>query len=113
MFDITDRHIHRWVRPTLVALKVKQKKERMKSMTKPHKVYPRSGFLDWNLEAELYAFGKRLGEDFDPDLLKTAFTFRSYVIKEESRQKDVGIDVADIQKDNLELIEEGSSMIIC
>lgn len=66
---------------------------------------PRNTYLEWNLEAELFAFGKRLNEDFDPDLLLQAFTDRSYVIKEELKQKELNIDIK--MKDNKELAEEG------
>lgn len=66
---------------------------------------PRNTFLEWNLEAELYAFGKRLNEDFDSDLLLQAFTDRSYVIKEEMKQKEMDIDIQ--MKDSRELAEEG------
>lgn len=68
----------------------------------------RSDYLDWNYEAEMYAFSKRLGENFHPELLQQAFTHRSYVINEEQKQREVGIEnpVLNI-KDNRELIEEG------
>lgn len=70
------------------------------------KVLPRNTYLEWNLEAELYAFGQRLKEDFDSDLLLQAFTDRSYVIKEEMRQKEMDIDIK--MKDNRELAEKGN-----
>lgn len=104
--------MHRWARPVLATFKSRQKMEIMKMKPNLPKPNPRSGYLEWNLEAELYAFGKRVNEDFDPDLLRTAFTFRSYVIKEESRQKDVGIEISENQKDNIELIEQGLSICI-
>lgn len=69
------------------------------------KYYPRNTFLDWNLEAELYAFGQRLNEEFDSDLLLQAFTDRSYVIKEEMKQKEMDFDLK--MKDNKELAEIG------
>lgn len=69
------------------------------------KVNPRNTHLEWNLEAELFAFGKRLNEDFDSDLLLQAFTDRSYVIKEEMKQKEMEFEVK--MKDNRELAEEG------
>lgn len=85
--------------PTLMLLKLREKKQGGKV------VKPRNTFLEWNLEAELYAFGKRLNEDFDADLLLQAFTDRSYVIKEEMKQKEMDIDIK--MKDNRELAEEG------
>lgn len=44
----------------------------------PEAPSPRSSFLEWNYEAELYAFGKRLGENFDRQILKQALVHRSY-----------------------------------
>lgn len=69
------------------------------------KTNPRNTFLEWNLEAELYAFAKRLNEDFDSDLLLQAFTDRSYVIKEEMKQKEMEFHIK--MKDNRDLIEIG------
>ncbi|CAH0758692.1 unnamed protein product [Diatraea saccharalis] len=100
---ILARKIHRWVAPTLVEFKRREDKLGGK------KYYPRNTFLEWNLEAELYAFGKRLNEDFDSDLLLQAFTDRSYVIKEEIKQKEMGIDIK--MKDNRELSIEGEKFI--
>lgn len=91
--------IHRWVAPTLMDFKRREDKLGGK------KYNPRNTFLEWNLEAELYAFGKRLNEDFDLDLLLQAFTDRSYVIKEEMKQKELGIELQ--MKDNRDLAEEG------
>lgn len=70
------------------------------------KINPRNTFLEWNLEAELFAFGKRLNEEFNSDLLLEAFTDRSYVIKEEMKQKEIEFDFK--MKDNRELAEEGN-----
>lgn len=73
-------------------------------------INPRNQFLEWNLEAELYAFGRRLNEDFDLDLLLQAFTDRSYVIKEEMKQKELGVEIQ--MKDNRELADEGKGFVI-
>ncbi|CAH0402737.1 unnamed protein product [Chilo suppressalis] len=100
---VQTQKIHRWVAPTLMELKVREKKLGGK------KYSPRNTYLEWNLEAELYAFGKRLNEDFDSDLLLQAFTDRSYVIKEEQKQKDLGIDIK--MKDNRELASNGEEFI--
>ncbi|XP_059053051.1 large ribosomal subunit protein mL44 [Achroia grisella] len=97
------KNIHRWVAPTLIQLKVREKKLGGK------KTNPRNTFLEWNLEAELYAFGKRLNEDFDSDLLLQAFTDRSYVIKEEMKQKEMEFDIK--VKDNRELAEQGEKFL--
>ncbi|XP_047032638.1 39S ribosomal protein L44, mitochondrial [Helicoverpa zea] len=95
--------IHRWVAPTLMELKRREDKLGGK------KVHPRNTYLEWNLEAELYAFAQRLNEDFDPDLLLQAFTDRSYVIKEEMKQKEMEFAIK--MKDNRELVEIGHNFI--
>nr|XP_026489072.1 39S ribosomal protein L44, mitochondrial [Vanessa tameamea] len=97
------RRIHRWVSPTLIELKYREKKQGGKVIN------PRNTFLEWNLEAELYAFGKRLNEEFDSDLLLQAFTDRSYVIKEEMKQKEMEFDLK--MKDNRELVKEGEKFM--
>lgn len=89
--------------PMLMELKRREKKLGGK------KINPRNTFLEWNLEAELYAFGKRLNEDFDSDLLLQAFTDRTYVIKEEMKQKELEFDLK--MKDNRVLAEEGKSFL--
>ncbi|CAK1590313.1 unnamed protein product [Parnassius mnemosyne] len=95
--------IHRWVAPTLMELKRREDKLGGKITN------PRNTFLEWNLEAELFAFGKRLNEEFDSDLLLQAFTDRSYVIKEEMKQKEIEFNIK--MKDNKELAEEGEKFI--
>ncbi|XP_049879150.1 39S ribosomal protein L44, mitochondrial [Pectinophora gossypiella] len=97
------QRIHRWVAPTLRELKKREDKLGGKVTN------PRNTFLEWNLEAEIYAFGKRLNEDFDQDLLLQAFTDRSYVIKEEMKQKEMEIDIK--MKDNKTLAEEGEKFM--
>lgn len=92
--------IHRWVAPTLAEFKRRENKAGGK------KTNPRNTFIEWNLEAELFAFGKRLNEEFDSDLLLQAFTDRSYVIKEEMKQKEMEFTIQ--MKDNRELAEEGN-----
>ncbi|XP_013145888.1 PREDICTED: 39S ribosomal protein L44, mitochondrial [Papilio polytes] len=95
--------IHRWVAPTLAEFKRRENKAGGK------KTNPRNTFIEWNLEAELFAFGKRLNEEFDSDLLLQAFTDRSYVIKEEMKQKEMEFTIQ--MKDNRELAEEGDKFI--
>lgn len=69
---------------------------------------PRSGFIEWNYRAELFAFSKRFQEDFQMPLLQTAFTQQSYIAKEEMKQKELGITEADIQMEhNYKLAEKG------
>lgn len=65
-----------------------------------------------NYHAELFAFGKRLGEEFQKDLLQRAFTYRSYVVQEEMRQKEVGIEDPELSlEDNRELSRRGETLI--
>lgn len=67
--------------------------------------------MDWNEEAELYAFNSRLSEKFDPELLARAFTFRSYLVEEELKQQKVGMESAILKtKDNTDLIEQGQKI---
>ncbi|KAK9874267.1 hypothetical protein WA026_002620 [Henosepilachna vigintioctopunctata] len=98
-FTYAEKNIHRWVAPTLRELK------RRKDQLGPEKPSPRSSFLEWNYEAELFAFGKRLGENFKRDILKQALLHSSYVHlqKQENNLEDL--------KDNSELIAEGSNII--
>nr|XP_022344022.1 39S ribosomal protein L44, mitochondrial-like [Crassostrea virginica] len=46
----------------------------------------------WNHEVELFAFGKRLGEDFDEEILKEAFIVKSFIEKEMEERKKVGVE---------------------
>lgn len=69
-------------------------------------------FIFRNYDSELYAFGKRLGEEFNKDLLQQAFTERSYIVLEEERQKNVGIEHPNLNLfDNRELVVKGSDFI--
>jgi large subunit ribosomal protein L44 len=54
------REIHRWVRPTLH--EIRRRKRIVGKLPEPR----RSDFIDWNYEAEIYAFGIRLHEKFSP-----------------------------------------------
>lgn len=102
MFDQA-RCFKRWVAPTLRELRRRQKK------LGPQLPEPRSGFVEWNYRAELFAFGKRLHEEFDLEMLQAAFTQPSYVQKELLRQRELGIAETDIIiTDNYELSERGA-----
>lgn len=85
--------------PTLKALK------RRADKLDPLPPTPRSSFLEWNYDAEIFAFGKRLGEEFQEDLLRRALTHKSYCnkLKDEGKEESV--------VDNGELIEEGERFI--
>ncbi|XP_037947029.1 39S ribosomal protein L44, mitochondrial [Teleopsis dalmanni] len=100
------RSIKRWVAPTLRELRKRAKKIDLQNQPNP-----RSGFVEWNYRAELYAFTKRLNENIDISLLQTAFTQKSYIHKEANRQRDLGIEETDIQiNDNLKLSEHGENI---
>jgi large subunit ribosomal protein L44 len=98
------RNIKRWVAPTL-----KQLKKRRDEIG-PEPEQPRSTFLEWNYEAEVFAFGKRLGEEFDRKTLKQALTHRSYVTVEENKAKEKGVEFEN-PASNQDLIKEGDSII--
>lgn len=74
----------------------------------PDPVEPRSSFLEWNYNAEIFAFGKRLGEEFDEKLLQQALIHRSYVNKQETKNEDASEKQLN---DNSELIKEGDDFI--
>lgn len=65
-----------------------------------------------NYDSEIFAFGKRLGEEFDTKLLQQALTERSYIIREEEKQKSVGIELPILNlTDNIELSIKGLDFI--
>ncbi|KAL9923593.1 large ribosomal subunit protein mL44-like [Glossina fuscipes fuscipes] len=77
----------------------------------PRPLECRSRFLHWNYRAELFAFGKRLNEDFQIYLLQTALTQESYVTKEKVKQEELGVENADMQlKHNAELAQHGQRL---
>lgn len=78
----------------------------------PPKPINRSTFIEWNWNSELFAFSKRLNEDFNPELLQEAFTLRSYIIQEEQKQQEVGIEspVTNLN-DNSELARDGNDLL--
>ncbi|KAJ8921129.1 hypothetical protein NQ315_013599 [Exocentrus adspersus] len=98
------RSIKRWVSPTLRELK------RRRDRIGPEPERPRSSFLEWNYEAEVYAFGKRLGEEFDKNLLKRALIQREYANKQEFAAREKGLPTPEMLH-NYELIQEGSKII--
>lgn len=96
------RSIKRWVAPTLKELYHRAKK------LGPQPEQPRSGFIEWNYRSELFAFGKRLNEDFQLPLLQSALTSHSYVLQEEKRQSDLGVAQTNVRiEDNRKLAEVG------
>lgn len=79
---------------------------------RPEALTHRSTFVEWNYDAEIYAFGQRLGENFNTNLLQQALTHRSFVIQEEIKQREVGIEEPVINlPDNGNLVEKGEELI--
>lgn len=78
----------------------------------PEPLRPRSAFLEWNHGAEIFSFAKRLNEEFDRELLQQAFTHRSYIVQEEQRQKELGIEQPELGlTDNKAMIEQGHQLL--
>lgn len=103
----TNRSIKRWVAPTIRELNLRKiiYKDKLPQLLK------RSGFVDWNFNAEIYAYGKRLNENFDLTLLERAFVQRSYVVQEELRLQKLGVDDSELNLvDNRELADKGRKL---
>uniref|UniRef100_A0A182PC26 Large ribosomal subunit protein mL44 n=1 Tax=Anopheles epiroticus TaxID=199890 RepID=A0A182PC26_9DIPT len=101
-----NRDVHRWVAPTLRELR--RRREKMG----PEAALPRSSHSDWNYSAEIFAFGKRLHESFDPTVLQQAFTHQSFIEQETRKQVAVGIEQPVLGvNDNRELIAQGDRLI--
>uniref|UniRef100_A0A1B6DW47 Large ribosomal subunit protein mL44 n=1 Tax=Clastoptera arizonana TaxID=38151 RepID=A0A1B6DW47_9HEMI len=106
ILNTSKRDIKRWVAPTLKELK------RRKDKMGPEKPNHRNTYIEWNYNSEVYAFGKRLSEEFDEDLLRQALTERSYIIKEELKQQNLGIEEPVISlKDNREFVVAGEVLM--
>lgn len=90
---------------------LKEQVERRTKVGPEPKRHP-SAFGCWNYDAELFAFGKRLGEDFDVDILREAFISRSYIEMEIEERKKVGVktQIPDTSC-NEELSIEGKQLI--
>lgn len=62
-----------------------------------------------NYDSEIYAFAKRLNENFKDGLLRQAFVDPSYVISEKSKLQDIELEF-DIIQNNANLATEGESI---
>ena len=103
-------NVARWVRPTLMEIRARKKKLEIKNG--PQKESPRSDFIEWNYDAEIYAFGIRLKEKFNYALLQQAFVDRSYIVQEEMRQRSVGVENPSLNlSDNSALAKKGEELI--
>lgn len=92
--------------PTL--REIRKRKLIVKSVTPVN----RSSFTDWNPSAELFAFSKRLSEDFPLPVLQRAFIQKSYIAQEIERQKEIGIETPSLEvEDNQNLIASGSKLL--
>nr|CAG4643511.1 EOG090X0DYO [Ilyocryptus agilis] len=108
--SIPRRHFKpKWVAPTLRDFK--NRKDIENDQNGGEKIFHRSTFLEWNYDAELYAFTNRIGEKIDDSLLRCALTHRSYIEKETKRLLDLGLDSQLQLVDNEQLAEKGNSMI--
>ncbi|XP_056420491.1 39S ribosomal protein L44, mitochondrial [Hyla sarda] len=95
----------RWLWPYLREL------QRKKALEGPPKPVPRSQQPPFDYHAEIVAFSKRLNEAFSVQLLKNAFVNHSYVVEEERRRRELGLDheIATLNlQDNQKLTEEGA-----
>lgn len=102
--QISTRTIKRWIAPTIRELNNRKKKY----AEKLPQVHKRSGFIDWNFNAEVYSYGKRLNENFNLKMLEQAFVQRSYVAQEKIRLEKIGMEVNDLNlRDNREMAELG------
>lgn len=82
-------------------------------MTKTDKAINRTSFTDWNPTAELFAFSKRLSEDFKLPVLQQAFIHDTYIAQELEKQKDIGIENPTVEiQDNSHLIATGSDLLM-
>ncbi|KAK6636373.1 hypothetical protein RUM43_010033 [Polyplax serrata] len=111
--SVSQRGFKRHVSRTLRVLKERQE-EYLENMDPKEKLEleRRSKFSEWNYSSEIYAFGKRLQEDFLPELLVQAFTHRSYILQEELKLKEIGVEKTNVDlSDNEELVKEGEKII--
>lgn len=98
------------MRPTFMEIKARKKK--LEKKFGPPKPQPRSEFIEWNYDAEIYAFGMRLKESFNFSLLQQAFIDRSFIVQEEMKQRAVGIDKPSLNiSDNSSLANKGQELI--
>lgn len=95
-----------WMRNYYISLH----KRRLDQGPEPER--PRSVWANWNYDAEIYAFGKRLGEEFNAATLKRAFVTSSYVAKEIEQRSALGLesDESHVElEDNEDLMRLGES----
>lgn len=93
-------------------MEIRSRKKKLERKFGPPKEVPRSEFIEWNYEKEIFAFGMRLKERFNHAILSQAFVDRSYIVQEEMKQKAVGVEnpVLNLQ-DNSSLAKRGEELI--
>lgn len=93
-------------------MEIRARKKKLEFKQGPPKEVPRSEFIDWNYEKEIFAFGMRLKERFNHAILQQAFVDRSYIVQEEMKQRAVGVEnpVINLQ-DNSSLAKKGEELI--
>ncbi|XP_072330086.1 large ribosomal subunit protein mL44-like [Scyliorhinus torazame] len=99
------REKKRWMKSYMLLM------ERKKKLEGPPPPKARSQQPNWDYHAEVEAFGQRLRENFNLDLLKTAFINPCYITFEEARRRELRLEREDIPlnlKDNQQLFEKGS-----
>lgn len=99
------RHFKRYFAPTQKI--ITSRKRRLG----PQPIPKRNSFIEWNQNAEIYAFNERLHEKFDLELLNRAFVFESYVKSEMEKQKATDENIiAPDTKHNTDLYTKGSAL---
>uniref|UniRef100_UPI00398E4B0B large ribosomal subunit protein mL44-like n=1 Tax=Pristiophorus japonicus TaxID=55135 RepID=UPI00398E4B0B len=99
------REKKRWMKSYMLLM------ERKKKLEGPPPPKPRSHQPNWDYHAEVEAFGQRLHETFNLDLLKIAFINPCYITSEEARRRELELNKENTTlnlKDNQALFEKGS-----
>lgn len=78
----------------------------------PDKMRKRSEWFDWNYDAEIYAFNKRLHENVSDETLRCVFIDDSYIRMEEQKRKDMAVQDAELNlKSNSSLSALGEDVM--
>lgn len=80
----------------------------------PDRVRKRTEWDNWNYNAELYAFCKRLHENISEETLRTAFVHKSYILQEEQKRKALELSVDEVHlslSSNVDLITSGNEIM--
>ncbi|KAL1427808.1 hypothetical protein MTO96_003148 [Rhipicephalus appendiculatus] len=75
----------RSVPPMRVEMKARRK------LAGPEPLRHRSVRLEWNYDAEIYAFARRLGETWSDSTLRVAFVQASYLEREKQQREELGM----------------------